>query len=91
MKFFFVFLKSNNELFIKIATNVSKKCTIGSLEDCGVDEVCVQYNMSETTGRCVCRNENKCIINANNDSLITTIKPLPIYSMTDNKSSYSEI
>ncbi len=89
MKFFF--FKSNNELFIKIATNVSKKCTIGSLEDCGVDEVCVQYKMSETTGRCVCRNENKCIINANNDSLITTIKPLPIYSMTDNKSSYSEI
>ncbi len=70
---------------------MSKKCTIGGLEVCGEDEVCLQYNINETIGRCVCRNENKCTINANNDSLITTIRPLPIYSMTDNKSSYSEI
>ena len=73
-----------------VATNSERHCIVGRLGICNWDEKCLRFNESHPIGRCVCRDSNNCL-NNNKSQIITTLKPLPIYSIDDKSSNSSVI
>ncbi|CAG2170337.1 unnamed protein product [Oppiella nova] len=77
--------------FISIVETNVQNCSIGVLTDsvCAKGWVCVQWSDSHpngSMGRCVCQEDCP-----KNETIVSTVKPLPIYSVDDNSNSRSVV
>jgi len=88
LDFHFTYFYTNLIVFtlLTLISTIAKdvqKCTIGVLDDCPQSYTCVEINGQ--IGECRCRD-----VCPQNDTIVSTVRPLPIYS-DDNSSDSSSV